>query len=134
MKVLLGLFAVLVLSASSCSTINSVATAQTPQQKAYAIYGTFVVFEEQAAMVVANPNLPPAALSAIKTADAKAKPVADSLLAATQTVLMVNSQLAAGKTTADKLTIANSELANWVTQATPLVNDLITAVEGAKAP
>lgn len=134
MRILLGLMAVVLMAGSSCSTVNSVATAQTPQQKAYAVYGTFVVFEEQAATVVALADVPQSAKDAIKAADAKAKPVADNLLAATKVVIQATNDVSAGKTTNDKLAIAVTSLSGWVDQATPLVNNLIAAVNGAKKP
>lgn len=122
--------AAMALVSASCAT-NPVATASTVDQKTYAIYGEFVVFEEIGAQLVQASTTPAAAVSAIKAADKVAKPVMDSLLAAELLTSQIRVQLAAGTTTQDKLDTAMTQLSSWVSQATPLVNNLVTAVKGA---
>lgn len=112
---------------------NPVATAKTPEQKAFAVYGEFVVFEEAGAKIASDPSTTASVLTALKTADARAKPVMDSTLAAALEVVSVEKQIAAGSTTADKLVIATANLQSWVDQGTPLVNNLVSAVKGASS-
>lgn len=120
-----------IIVAASCA-YNPVAAAKTPEQKAFAIYGEFVVFEEAAAKVASNPTTPATVLASIKSADARAKPVMDSTLSAALEVVSIEQQIAAGSTTQDKLVIATANLQSWVDQGTPLVNNLVSAVKGAK--
>jgi hypothetical protein len=114
---------------AGCASTNAVGAATDTEQRAYAVYGTFVVIEERGAALVTNPATPPAVTAAIRVADAKAKPTADALLKATQDYLAVAAQVKAGTTTADKLTLASANLNNWITTATVDVNRLVTAVK-----
>lgn len=122
--------ATVALAFTGCAT-NPVATASTADQKAFALYGEFVVFEELAAQTVVSPNTPAAVKTAIKQADEAAKPIADNLLAASRLVSSARVQLAAGKTTQAQVDILLTNLASWVAQATPLVANLVTAVKGS---
>lgn len=115
---------------ASCAT-NPVSTATTVDQKAYALYGEFVVFEEVGAQLVQAADTPVAAKSAIRRADSVAKPIMDNALRAELLVSQIRVQLAAGASTQDKLTAALTNLDSWVTQATPLVSSLVDAVKGA---
>ena len=114
---------------AACKTLTApVEVAQTPEQKAFALYGTFVAFEEVAASLAVDATTPAAVKSALKTADATAKPAADALLDAAQEVLKVKVQVDAGATTSDKLTIVNARLVEWVTEAQPKILALQCAV------
>lgn len=113
-----------------CS-VNPLKTAVTPSQKAFAVYGTFVAYEEQGAVIVQNATVPDSVKAAIRAADAKAKPAADSLLSAAREVIAVQSEIAAGTSTSDKLAIVNANLSQWIKDATPIVDNLVAAV-GAK--
>ena len=115
----------------ACTTINPISKAETIEQKAYATYGTFVIFEEQAAKLVSSGTLPDNVSLAIIEADERAKGVADSLLDATMEFIKIKSQLAAGETTQEQLDIAVANLDSWINRAVPLINSLGTAVEGA---
>lgn len=128
--ILLAVVALTILSA--CQTPSSVKEAQTLDQKAFATYGTFVVFEEQAAQLAKDPATPAAVKTALAQADNAAKPFADHLLDAVKVYENVSAQLAAGTTTAEKLSIATADLQSWLNEATPVVTSLVTAVKGAK--
>lgn len=117
---------------TACGTLNPVARAQTVEQKAYAVYGQFVVVEEQAAALVQEASVPASAKQAIARADAVAKPVADKLLAATLAVEQVRDDIAAGKSTEEKLVIATANLQKWYAEVVPLIRDLASAVKGAR--
>lgn len=118
---------------SACGTLNPLSHAQTIQQKAYAQYGVFVVVEEQAAAIVQEATVPASAKQAVARADAVAKPVADKLLAAILAVDQIRADIAAGKTTEDKLVIATTNLQKWYDEVVPLINDLVSAVKGARS-
>ncbi len=62
---------------ASIQEVNAVAAADTVEQRAFALYGSFVVVEEQAAVLVRNKAIPKGIRKAIQAADAKAKPLAD---------------------------------------------------------
>lgn len=126
---IMAMCAVTMISAS-CA-VNPVSTASTVDQKTYALYGEFVVFEELGAQLVKSTSTPAAVVSAIRKADATAKPAMDNALAAEQLAQAIRIQLAAGATTQDKLNVALTNLDSWVAQATPLVSNLVDAVKGA---
>ena len=114
---------------AGCKTVTApVEVAQTAEQKAYALYGTFVVFEELAASVVTDPATPAAAKDFIKKSDATVKPAADALLQSARQVIQIQSELAAGKTPTEKLEIANARLESWVVAAQPKILALQCAV------
>jgi hypothetical protein len=128
----LAQFAAMILAVgliSACQS-NPLSAAQSPDQKAYALYGTFVVFEEQAAVLVRSPSTPAEVKSAIRKADAVAKPVVDNLLGAARQYVSIQMQLKSGATSADRLQIATANLQKWVADATPLINSLVSAVGG----
>jgi hypothetical protein len=117
---------------SACESLNPIARAQTVEQKAYAAYGQFLIVEEQAAAIVQEPSVPASAKQAVARADAAAKPVADKLLAAVLAVRQVREDIAAGKSTEEKLLIATANLQRWYDEVLPLVHDLASAVKGAR--
>jgi len=125
---LLGMIVSFLFILCACAA-NPVADAQTPEQKAFALYGTFVVFEEEGAKLVASTEIPDTAKQAIRVADAKAKPVADNLYQAAQTVVEIKNQLS-GKDANTDLATANANLLNWYSQLQPLYTNLVTAVKG----
>lgn len=113
----------------ACQTItNPVTSAETVEQKAYGLYGTFVIFEEAAAKIVTRPSTPLDVVLKIKHADAKAKPVFDSLNNAIIELNNIRSEYLAGKTTIERLDLATDNLKKWVDRANPAINDLIDAI------
>lgn len=76
----LALVAAMIMVAA-CSSGGG-AKPQTLEQKAFGLYGTFVVAEEAAAKLVADPSVPEEAKVALRQADAVAKPAADLMQAA----------------------------------------------------
>lgn len=126
------------LSGASCSRIqetNAISPACSSKESlevcASAVYGTFVIFEEFGRSVAEDPKLPNGARQAIIRADEVAKPVADSLLGAFNEYRMIRAQLAVGKTTEEKLLVATSNLNRWITEAAPLIRNLVNAVNDA---
>jgi len=84
---LICLWAILAVGCSS----TPVALAQTPLQRAYALYGEFVVAEEAAADLRQRGLLYGAPLKGVQQADALAKPLADALLQATRDYLQTRA-------------------------------------------
>jgi hypothetical protein len=120
-------FALAALDLPGCAN-NPVTAAKTSAQRAYALYGLFVIVEEQGAQTVLDPNVPPEIKRAIRTADAKAKPTADTLQVMLQQYQAAQAAVASGSGSADQLAIANANLSQWITQAETDINALVTAV------
>ena len=116
----------------ACTASNPITRAETVEQKAYATYGTFVIFEEQAAKLVSSGQLPRSTVVKIGDADNRAKPIADSLLEATLQFAEIRAEYEAGGTGEGRFIAATNELNGWVEQALPLINNLVAAVKGAK--
>lgn len=119
----------LTLALYGCIT-RPVSVAKDSEQRAYALYGEFVIFEEEASRL--RGSVPAAVYVGVQRADAVAKPTADSLLQAVHDYDTISAQLRAGNSTQDKLTVATSNLQTWVTQAETDVENLVSAVKGAK--
>lgn len=126
----LAMLTVMVLGAG-CASLNPVKAANTSEQKAYALYGSFVIFEEQAAKLYQSPTASARVKAALRAADAAAKPVADKLLDATQAVLAIRVEIAAGTSTTDKLVIALQNLDRYITEAGPKIKALGNAFKEA---
>lgn len=122
----------IVLVLQACAGSNPLAQAETVEQKAYAVYGTFVIFEEQAAKLVSSGQLPRSVVIAIGRADARAKPVADSLITATLEFEAIKSEYEASGTGEARYIAAMNSLSDWTTRLLPLVNNLISTIKGAQ--
>ena len=127
----LMLLLVWVAALQACAFQAPVSVAQTPEQKAYAAYGTFVIFEEKAAELVTGNTLSDDVKLRIIEADEAAKPVADNLLETIEELGRIGDQVAAGETGEEQYLIVVNSLNSWVEQLVPLVNNLIAAVKGA---
>lgn len=103
-----------------CESINPVGKAETLEQRAFAVYGTYVIFAEQAADLAENDALPRSVRLALVTAEERASPVINSLLNAVQDLQALNSST------------TRTSLDSWVDRALPLVNDLVRSVRGAQ--
>jgi hypothetical protein len=130
-----GLPALLVVSLSvtwmalGCQS-NPLTSAHTPLQKAYALYGEFVIVEEQAAQLKSTPNTPVALKRALQLADARAQPSANALLQATLDYTAASRELAQGTGTPEKLQITQTHLNQWIAQTETDITVLLHAVEG----
>lgn len=125
----LFLLAVVLLLALNACGHTPVKSAQTADQKAFALYGTFVVYEEVGAKLVQSAEVPASVKAVMRTADATAKPIADKLLDASLEVIQIQREIAAGASTQDKLAIANANLARWYQEAEPKIAALVSAVK-----
>ncbi len=123
------LMLVALISLSSCASLTApIEAAETVEQKAFAVYGTFTIFEEAGADIVENESIPRKIRAAIQTADGKAKPVIDRLLETAMEAQRIRLQVQAGGNTVERLNIATANLQNWITRAGPLIDQLIDAV------
>jgi len=116
-----------VLALAACAS-NPTSVATDAEQKAFAAYGTFVVFEEAGAKLVSDPTVSATVKSAIVAADAKAKPTADALLKAAQDYIAAQATVKAGGSQ-NVLTTASANLATWTLQAENDVTALVSAVQ-----
>ena len=116
---------------AGCQGANPIKAAETPEQRAYAAYGTFVIAQETAADLVEDASIPDGVRLRIITAEERAKPVADSLLDAYMEFLIIKAEFDAGETSEQRLIIASNELDDWVTQLAPLVGELLRNIKGA---
>lgn len=117
---------------TACGTLSPLSHAQTVEQKAYALYGEFVVVEEQAAATVQNPEVGSVVRTQVAHADQLAKSAADHLLDTAVVVRHVKADLDAGVTTEDKLVIATINLQKWVDELGPQLEALIASLKGAR--
>ncbi len=117
------------LALAGCAALNPFSPAKTLEQKSYALYGTFVVFEQQGAKVIQSPEVPNSVKRAIQQADATAKPAIDQLLVAANSLLTVKRELAAGTTDKEKINIAATNLKKWYDDSAPKVRCLIVVVQ-----
>lgn len=111
---------------------NPTTIAKTLDQKAYATYGQFVIFEEKAAALSKDPAVPASVKEALSKADAAAYPLATSLNDAVLEVDAIRDQLAAGTTTKEKLDLAVLNLNSIYLTAKPSILALVDAVKGVK--
>ncbi len=106
--------------------------AQTTEQKAYALYGTFVIAEEQAAKLTApTSNLSPAAKTAIIAASQRAQPAMDVVLAGISQYETARADFEAAKIDKPTFQVVVDKLGGWVTQAQALVATLLVSLKGA---
>lgn len=118
----------LLLSLSACASINPFSPAKSLEQKSYALYGSFVIFEEQGAKLMSAPEVPNGAKRCIQRLDAVAKPAVDKLKIAADSLITVKRALDAGTGDKAKVEIAVKNLSTWYYDATPKVKALISAV------
>jgi len=105
---------------ASCASINPVGKAETLEQRAYAVYGMYVVFAEKAADLAENDALPDSVRLGLVTAEERASPVVASLLAAAEDMQTLNNST------------TRTSLEAWIDRALPLINDLVRSVKGAQ--
>ena len=121
------------LSGAMCKGINPLAQAETTEQRAYAAYGTYVIFAEKAADVAERlqATQPRVVLQLIEIEDA-ASPVADDLLEAILELESIRAEIAAGESREDQLRIALQNLNAYANRLIPLTNELIKQIRGAE--
>lgn len=122
----------LLIGLQGCASVNPIAAAETSEQRAYAAYGTFVIFQEKAVDLVGEESISSDVRLRIIAAEERAKPVADSLLDAYVEFIAVKAEFNAGDTSQERLIAAATSLDDWVTRLAPMVNELIRTLQGAE--
>lgn len=134
------LVAVIVLQAC---TANPVREAETFEQKAFALYGTYVIFQGKASELVQDSAVPDNVKRVLRDADAAAYPVAESLVEAATTVGDIREALnqcpnlpepspLCVPTNEQRLVNAVNNLSTIYFQAQPVLLRVVAAVKGAK--
>lgn len=123
------LLSLLVLLSSACAS-NPQRTAKTLEQHGDAAYGQYVIAKEQGAKLLKDPTIQDSAKRPLAEAMVASKEPADKLQDALIEYSTVKAQVAAGKTTEDRLLIAQQNIDSWLAHAQPLINDLVRIVGG----
>lgn len=126
--VFLSLFLIL----SGCANINPFASADTPEQQAYAAYGTYIIFIETAADLTESPVTPHDAKLRLIHATQTGRPVADDLFQAVQTYIDVQTEFRKGETTEEQMFLALEMLVRYLDNFDPVLTKLVTTVNGAR--
>lgn len=129
-SIVAAIFLVLICVVLVACTVDPVKTAQTPEQKAFAAYGMFVVFEEQAGKLASDPATPTVVKTNLRLADSVAKPAMDELYTATQVVISMEVALGSGVTTQAQVDAALLNLSSLIISTQPKIDALVTAVKG----
>lgn len=122
----------LMLTALAACSVNPHKTAQTIEQQGDAVYGELVIAKEQGAKILQDATVSDAVKRPIAQLIVKSKPVTDNLQSSIVLYARVKADVATGASTEEKLAIVNRELAGWIAQAQPLINDLVKAVAEAR--
>jgi hypothetical protein len=115
----------LAIGLAACS-VNPFRTAQTLEQKADAMYGSFVIAQKQAVAIVRDPSVPDSVKRALAEADAAAKPLADDLYEAILEFSAIQREVASGVTPQDRLLLASARLNDLITKLAPLIQNIRT--------
>lgn len=143
MFVFIVLIALLCSVLSGCAANNPVNRAESFEQKAYALYGTYVIFQGKAADLVGDPIIPDNIKTALRQADAVSYPIADGLVVAALEVTDIRGILnqcavlpepdpTCVPTNEQRLINAISNLSSIYFDAQPVLMNLVTAVKTAR--
>lgn len=121
----------------ACGTFNA---SPSIESKAGTLYASFAIAEDAAAEIVCpgktvpcRPTVPAGAVRAVASADAVAKPLADTLATAARRYADAKAQAAAGGgTTAVVVAAALQQLTTAYAEAAPSIQALIAAVKQIK--
>lgn len=129
---------------TACST-NPVAQGDTFEQKSFALYGTYVIFQGKAAELHQDSATPVKVAEALSAADRVAHPLAEALVDGALTVQDIRETLEACRlpepsvppekcknTNEQQLAIALTNLSSLYFKAKPAILGIVAAVKGAK--
>jgi hypothetical protein len=111
---------------------NPLKAADGPDEKAYAVLGSYAIYQRQALKIKADTSLPASVRDAVVKADAAAYPILRTLDASLSSFLDAKAALDAGTTTKEKLAIALANLKKWTEEAKAAVATLKVAAANAK--
>jgi hypothetical protein len=112
---------------TACTT-NPFKTAETPEQTADALYGSYAIAEEQGAKLLKDATISDDLKRPVAEAMVAAKEPANSFQDALVQYSTVRAQFAAGNTSQERLVIAQQNVDRWLAEAKPLIDKLIAAV------
>lgn len=127
------------LSLAGCGTVqavNAVGQASTLEQRAFALYGTFVTLEEAAAVLVRDTSIPKSVRKAIQAADKRAKPLADRTRSLAVQLNAARAAYQAADATADtggKLAALTQAMGATLAAFEPALRDFQSKVANGKA-
>jgi hypothetical protein len=138
----LGILGLVALLLGGC-TANPVKEAESFEQKAYALYGVYVISQGKAAALFQDPAVPEKAKLVLKVANDRSYPVAVSLVDAAEEVGEIRTVLDQCSTAVEpdpvcvptneqRLTNAINNLSTIYFRAQPVLLGLVAAVKGAK--
>lgn len=127
----------------SACTLNPVKEAETFEQKAYALYGTYVIFQGKAAELVQDAAVSDRIKTALREADRVSYPVAEGLVDAAGEVSAIKDLLeqcgeaiepdpTCVPTQEQRLANALTNLSTIYFSAQPVLLNLVSVVKGAK--
>ena len=120
----------LALAMSGCAA-NPFKAASGPDETAYAVLGSYAIYQRQALKIKADTTLPASLRDSVVKADAVAFPVLKALDTALVDFLNAKAALEAGTSTKEKLAIAAANLKQWTSQGIAAVRDLKAATSKA---
>lgn len=108
-----------------------VGQAKTLEQKVYALYGSFVIIQEQVAELTAEGSglNRDTQLQLIRTVQ-RGQPVIDAMLDTFEEYEKARANLSDDESAADYIETVTASLENWIEQADSLVNSLRSALRG----
>lgn len=145
LKTIRLLIATAAMAIFAACTANPVKQAETFEQKAFALYGTYVIFQGKAAELVQDAATPDRVKQGLRDADKVAYPVAESLVDAATTVGDIRDIIdmckaleapeanpACTPTNEQRLTNAITNLSTIYFRAQPVILNLVATVKGTK--
>lgn len=120
----------LLLLLAACQ-VNPFKTAETVEQKADALYGSYVIAKEQGADLLMNQAIADEIKRPLAEAMVASKPLGDSGQNLLIQYSVIKEQVRQGQTSADRLATVEREIGGWIASATPVIQNLINAVSGA---
>lgn len=112
--------------------VSAVAQAETLEQRAFALYGTFVVLEERAADIVEDRRVPVETRKRIQDLDKITKPAADIVLNAAKQLAEARTAYQHSTGTADKVAALSTSLAGALATLQPRITAFVQLIEGVK--
>jgi hypothetical protein len=123
----LVMLAVLGTALTAC-TVNPVSRAETAEQRVYAVYGSYVILEEQIADLVEGESTPDGVRRRLISGVERTRPVVESMVSAYHEYQTVLAQYQENRTSEAQLTFALDNMAEWVQRAEGFLTNLRTEI------
>lgn len=132
-RLIQSLFVAAVLLLSGCSlpqkTAEAYQTAESLEQKAFALYGTFVIYQERGADMLYDESIPLDVRRTIARAEEVANPAAGLTLEAAKVVARTRRAFDENQATISRLIYVTKHLEAEYGRLKPLMGDFIDAVD-----